>query len=155
MLEGLRGSQQDSEINVHLAPIDFFVPFCFDSERCLQFDDPLVVRGVEPAESDRLDLLVRINLADPDRGFIPGNLPGQPVANTPSLRGTWWKTNLLHHGHANTVAEAILGPGHAALREGEDGFAVDALGQVDVHGATSGLSPDQVEALVLYVSSIE
>jgi len=155
MLEGLRGSQQDSEINVHLAPIDFFVPFCFDSERCLQFDDPLVVRGVEPAESDRLDLLVRINLADPDRGFIPGNLPGQPVANTPSLRGTWWKTNLLHHGHANTVAEAMLGPGHGALREGEDGFAVDALGQVDVHGATSGLSPDQVEALVLYVSSIE
>jgi hypothetical protein len=155
MLEALRGSTAGGEINVHLAPIDFFVPFCFDAERCLQFDDPLVVRGVEPSESDRLDLLVRINLGDPDRGFIPGNLPGQPQINTASLRGTWWKANLLHHGHANTVAEAILPPGHGALRPGEDGFAVDALGQTDVHGTTTALSPAQVEALVLYVSSIE
>ena len=155
MLEALRGSSESKEINVHLAPIDFFVPFCFDAEKCLQFDDPLVVRGVEPSESDRLDLLVKLNLADPDRGFIPGNLPGQPSANTPSLRGTWWKANLLHHGHGNTIAEAILPPGHSALRPGEDGFAVDALGATDVHGTTSGLTPEQVEALILYVSSIE
>ncbi|MEK7425727.1 MAG: hypothetical protein AAB131_18030 [Actinomycetota bacterium] len=100
-------------------------------------------------------LLVAFNLGDPDRGFIPGNLPGQPTVNTASLRGTWWKTNLLHHGHAHTVAEAILGPGHAALRPGENGFAVDALGTVDVHGATSGLSAADVEALILYVSNIE
>jgi DNA-binding beta-propeller fold protein YncE len=155
MLEALRGSVPDREINVHLAPIDWFTPFCFDAERCLAFEDPLVVRGVEPAESDRLDLLIRINLGDPDRGFIPGNLPGQPTANTASLRGTWWKTNLLHHGHAYTIAEAILGPGHRALRTGEKGLAVDALGQIDVHGATSNLSPEQVEALILYVTAIE
>lgn len=155
MLEGLRGSTADGEINIHLAPIDYFTPFCFDAERCLAFEDPLVVRGVEPAESNRLDLLARINLADPDRGFVPGNLPGQPSVNTPSLRGTWWKTNLLRHGHAATVAEAILGPGHVALRPGEDGFAVDSLGRTDVHGATSALTPAQVEALVLYVTAIE
>ncbi len=155
MLEGLKGSAADREINIHLSPIDYFVPFCFDAERCLSFEDPLVVRGVEPAESDRLDLLVRINLADPERGFVPGNLPGQPASNTPSLRGTWWKSNLLRHGHAATVAEAILGPGHTALRPGEDGFAVDSLGQMDVHGATSALTPAQVEALILYVSAIE
>ncbi|MCA9675402.1 MAG: hypothetical protein H6708_29310 [Kofleriaceae bacterium] len=155
MLEALRTSTADREINIHLAPVDFFAPFCFDSERCLEFDDPLVVRGVEPVETDRLDLLLKINLGDPDRGFIPGNLPGQPQANTPSLRGTWWKANLLHNGYANTIAEAILPPGHAALRPGEDGFAIDALGEIDVHGATSGLTPAQVDALVLYVTSIE
>jgi DNA-binding beta-propeller fold protein YncE len=155
MLEGLRGSTADREINIHLAPIDYFSPFCFDASSCLNFEDPLVVRGNVAAETARLDLLVRLNLADPDRGFIPGNLPGQPTANTPSLRGTWWKSNLLHHGHANTIAEAILPPGHTALRPGEDGFAIDSLGQVDVHGATSGLSVADVEALVLYVTSIE
>ncbi len=155
MLEGLKNSTADREINVHVDPIDWFTPFCFDSERCLTFDDPLVVRGVEPAETNRLDLLVQFNLGDPDRGFIPGNLPGQPAVNTPSLRGTWWKANLLHHGLANTVNEAILGPGHAGLREGEDGFAVDALGTIDVHGNTSGLTEAQIEALILYVSGIE
>jgi DNA-binding beta-propeller fold protein YncE/cytochrome c5 len=155
LLDGISASTNDSEINVHVDPIDYFVPFCFDGTSCLSFEDPLVVRGVEPAESDRLDLLVRINLADPDRGFVPGNVRGQPRINTSSLRGVWWLSNLLHHGHAHTVAEAILGPGHNALREGELGFAINALGETDVHGETSGLSPDDVDALVLYVSSIE
>jgi mono/diheme cytochrome c family protein len=155
MLEAIRPTVNDGEINIHVSPIDYFVPFCFDATSCLQFDDPLVVRGVEPAESDRLNLLIDINLADPDRGFIPGNLPGQPAVNTPSLRGLWWRTNFLHHGHAVTVGEAILAPGHAALREGEDGFAVNALGEVDVHGETSQLSAEDVNALILYVSSIE
>jgi cytochrome c peroxidase len=155
MLEAIRPASGDGEINIHVSPIDYFVPFCFDAASCLSFEDPLVVRGVEPAETDRLDLLIDINLGDPDRGFVPGNLPGQPTTNTPSLRGLWWRANFLHHGHAQTVAEAILAPGHPALRTGEDGFAVDTLGRVDVHGATSQLSPDQVDDLVLYVNSIE
>jgi hypothetical protein len=86
---------------------------------------------------------------------VPGNVAGQPQANTPSLRGTWWKTNFLHNGYAYSVAEAILGPGHTALRPGEDGFAVDALGEMDVHGVTSSLTPEQVEALILYITAIE
>ncbi len=155
MLEAIRPSTPDGEINIHVSPIDYFVPFCFDATSCLSFEDPIVVRGVEPAESDRLNLLIDINLGDPDRGFIPGNMPGQPAANTPSLRGLWWRTNFLHHGHAVTVGEAILAPGHAALREGEDGFAVNALGEFDVHGTTSSLSEADVNSLILYVSSIE
>jgi hypothetical protein len=155
MLEAIRPATGDGEINIHVSPIDYFVPFCFDATVCLSFEDPLVVRGVEPAESDRLRLIIDLNLGDPDRGFVPGNLPGQPATNTPSLRGLWWRTNFLHHGHANTFNEAVLAPGHAALREGEDGFAVDALGRVDVHGNTSALSADDVNALFLYISSIE
>ncbi len=154
MLEGISASVNDSEINIHLDPVDYFVPFCFDVTSCLSFDDPLVVRGLQ-AEDDRLDSLIAVNLGDPDRGFVPGNPRGQPTINTRSLRGVWWMANLLHHGYANSIAEAILGPGHAGLRDGEKGFAVNALGEVDVHGVTSGLSPADVEALVLYVSSIE
>ena len=155
MLEAIRPASGDGEINIHVSPIDYFVPFCFDASSCLSFEDPLVVRGVEPAESDRLQLLIDINLGDPDRGFVPGNLPGQPTSNTPSLRGLWWRSNYLHHGHAVTVGEAILAPGHPALRPGEDGFAVDAFGRVDVHGTTSQLDAAGVADLVLYLNSIE
>jgi hypothetical protein len=80
---------------------------------------------------------------------------GQPRINTPSLRGIWWQPNILHHGLANTIPEAILAPGHPALREGEGGFAINALGDIDVHGVTSALSAADVEALVLFVESIE
>lgn len=155
MLEGIRLSTPDDEINIHLDPVDYFSPFCFDATSCLSFEDPLVVRGVEPAESNRLALLVNINLADPDRGFIPGNLPGRPSVNTPSLRGLWWRTNYLRHGYARTLAEAILPPGHPALRSGEKGFAVNALGKTDVHGKTTNLDRDSVDALLLYLNSIE
>lgn len=155
MLEAIRTSTADDEINIHLSPVDYFAPFCFDGNDCLSFEDPLAVRGIEPAESDRLDLLVRFNLADPDRGFVPGNLPGRPSVNTPSLRGVWWRTNYLHNGYARTLAEAILPPGHSALRSGENGFAINALGKTDVHGKTSDLDAAAVEALLLYVDSIE
>lgn len=155
MLEAISGAVADAEINVHLDPIDYFVPFCFDGQNCLMFEDPLVARGNVELETRRLDLIARINLADPDRGFVPGNVRGQPSVNTPSLRGVWWQANLLRHGHARTVAESVLGPGHAALRPGEKGFAIDALGRTDVHGQTSNLTPDEVEALLLYVATIE
>jgi hypothetical protein len=155
MLDALSASTGDAEINVHVDPIDYFSPFCFDVDNCLTFEDPLVVRGIEPAESQRLDLIVRINLADPDRGFIPGNVRGQPKVNTPSLRGIWWHSNFLHHGLANTIGQSILPPGHSGLPAGAAGFAINALGQTDVHGATSTMTPEQVQALVLYVQTIE
>lgn len=155
MIDGIVSSPPDSEINIHLDPIDYFVPFCFDVNSCLMFEDPLAVRGNVVAETERLDAIVQINLADPERGFMPGAVRGQPVVNTPSLRGVWFQANLLRHGLAYSLAEAILGPGHPALREGETGFAISSLGQLDVHGQTSSLTPEQVEALLLYIESIE
>jgi hypothetical protein len=154
MQEAISSSIPDTEINIHLDPIDYFAPFCFDSQSCLSFEDPLVVRGTA-AEDLRLDLIQRINLDDPERGFVPGNVRGQPTTNTPSLRGVWWQPNILHHGHARSIAEAILPPGHSALKPGELGYAVDALNNRDVHGMTSTLTPAQVEELILYVESID
>jgi cytochrome c peroxidase/DNA-binding beta-propeller fold protein YncE len=155
MLEAISGATPDKEINIHLDPIDFFEPFCFDLTSCLNFEDPIAVRGNNAAETDRLDALVTINLANADRGFVPGNLRGQPASNTPSLRGIWFQSNYLRHGHAHTLRETILAPGHPALGPGERGYAVDALGNIDVHGATSGLSADDVDALFLYLQTIE
>jgi DNA-binding beta-propeller fold protein YncE len=155
MLLGMSASVADKEVNIHLDPIDYFVPFCFDGESCLSFEDPLVVRGNNALETERLELLARVNFADPDRGFVPGNVRGRPAVNTPSLRGLWWENNYLRHGHARTIGEAVLAPGHQALRPGERGFAVDAFGSFDVHGETSTLTAAQIDALVLYVSSIE
>jgi len=119
------------------------------------FEDPIAVRGNQALESQRLDALIKINLANADRGFIPGNVRGQPQSNTPSLRGIWYQTNFLRHGAAHSLKEAVLAPGHPALGQGELGFAIDALGHTDVHGQTSKLSKDEVEALNLYVQSIE
>jgi YVTN family beta-propeller protein len=155
LLDGLSASVPDHEVNIHLDPIDYFVPFCFDLGNCLQFDDPLAVRGSAAEETRRLGILVDINLADPARQFIPGNVRGAPAINTPSLRGVWTQANLLRHGLAHTVAEAILAPGHTALGAGELGYAVDALGKIDVHGETSKLTADEVRQLLRYVESIE
>jgi DNA-binding beta-propeller fold protein YncE len=155
MLEAISSSTVDKEINIHLDPIDYFAPFCFDVDSCLVFEDPLAVRGNNTAETERLDALVRINLANADRGFVPGNVRGQPKSNTPSLRGNWFQTNFLRHGHAHTLKEAILAPGHPLLGEGEQGFAVNALGAFDVHGVTSKLTADDFDALYSFVLSIE
>jgi DNA-binding beta-propeller fold protein YncE len=142
------------EINVHLNPIDFFEPFCFSLDKCLVFNDPLAVRGSK-AEDDRLLALVFVNLDNLDRGFIPGNVPGQPMSNTPSLRGNWVQTNFLRHGLSHSIRETVLGPGHPALKDGELGYAIDASGTQDVHGTTKNLSADDVAALNVYVKTIE
>ena len=155
LLEAFSGSTPDREINIHLDPIDYFIPACFDVTSCLVFEDPLAVRGNLAAESERLDVLVKINLANADRGFIPGNVRGQPRVNTPSIRGIWWQPNFLRHGLAHTLKEAVLAPGHPLLGEGERGWAMDALGAIDVHGVTSKLSADDFEALYQFVQSIE
>ena len=144
----------DHEVNTW-TKLDYFIFACFDLNNCLEFDDPLAVRGDTAEETRRLDLLVTVNLQDPDRGFIPGQVVGQAAVNTPSLRGVWSQSNLLHHGLAHSVREAILGPGHAALQPGENGFAIDQFGKFDVHGATQHLGAADVQALVRYVESIE
>ena len=142
------------EVNFHYNPLDFFTPFCFDDTFCLRFEDPLAVRG-QSVEYERLRRLTRMNLADPDRGFVPGQVIGQARVSTPSLRGVWFLNNLLRHGHADSVREAVLPPGHQALAPGEQGWAVNARGEFDVHGATQSLTPQEVEDLVLFVQSIE
>jgi hypothetical protein len=75
--------------------------------------------------------------------------------NTPSLRGVWLQHNLLRHGHAFSIREAVLPPGHEALRENEKGWAVNRRNDFDVHGQTQNLSSAQVEALELFVKAIE
>jgi hypothetical protein len=96
-----------------------------------------------------------VNLANVDRGFVPGNVRGQPQANTPSLRGIWFQNNFLRHGLARSLKEAILAPGHPLLSATENGFAVDAAGNRDVHGATSKMTQADFDALNLFVQSIE
>jgi hypothetical protein len=147
------GNKTDRTVNLHTS-IDFFTPFCFSVDNCLEFQDPLAAARNSAEESRRLDVLVRVNLADPDRQFIPGNVVGQAKVNTPSLRGVWTQANLLHHGLAHTIKEAILAPGHPALGPGEIGFAADDRG-VDCHGGTAGLSKDEVAAIVRNVENIE
>jgi DNA-binding beta-propeller fold protein YncE len=154
MINSIDDSAPDSEINIHLT-LDYFRPFCFNSDKCLVFEDPLAAIGNVAEESRRLELLRVINLDDPERGFVPGNVVGSPKINTPSLRGIWWQPNMLHHGLANNITEAVLAPGHPALGDGEKGWAISALGQIDVHGNTSSMTPAQVEALTLFVESIE
>ena len=155
MLDAISPAIPDHEVNVYYDPLDYFTPFCFDVTNCLEFDDPLAVRGNTTEETRRLDLIVTVNLQDPDRQFVPGNVRGQAKINTPSLRGVWTQANLLHHGLGHTIAEAVLGPGHPALRPGETGFAIDASGAFDVHGATRAFTADQVRQLVRFVESIE
>jgi hypothetical protein len=154
MLDAIGNERRDREPGVYVDAIDAFVPFCFELSNCLAFKDPLTAPD-KAEESRRLDLLVRINLADPDRGFVPGNVRGAPQLDTPSLRGVWTQPRLMHNGLARSVGEAILAPGHPGLLPGETGLAVDAKGAFDVHGSTSKLSAPDARALVRYVESIE
>jgi mono/diheme cytochrome c family protein len=142
------------EMNFHHNPLDFFAPFVFSEDLVLTFANPLRVVGSDE-ETARLIRIGLIHLADPDRGFIPGNPIGEARVNTPSLRGVWLQYNLLRNGQAFSVREAVLPPGHSALRGGEKGWAVDTLGRFNVHGETRNLSEAEVEALELYVKSIE
>jgi DNA-binding beta-propeller fold protein YncE/cytochrome c peroxidase len=143
-----------AEPTVFQPVIDAMVPTCFSPALCLRFDDPLAVRGSDPAEeARRLRRLVMLQLAG--AGFLAGAVVDQPAVNNPSLRGVWLQRSLLHHGLARSIEEAILPPGHAALRPDQHGRAVDDQGNFDVHGSVRALAADDIEALVLYVQSIE
>jgi cytochrome c peroxidase len=154
ILDALSASVGDHEVNTWTT-LDYFLFACFDVTNCIAFEDPLAVRGDTTEETRRLNLILDINLADPDRQFIPGDIVGQAAVNTPSLRGVWTQYNLLHHGLGHSVREAVLAPGHPALQPGENGFAIDQFGHEDVHGSTTTLTPGQVQSLVTYVDSIQ
>ena len=134
--------------------IDQLIPFCFDEESCLVIADP--IQAADEAEEDkRLALIRRFSLPELEEGFLPGNVVGRVLVNTPSLRGVWSNPALLHNAAARSIREAILPPGHPALRDGERGLAVATDESIDVHGTTSTLSVDEVDVLVDYVESIE
>jgi DNA-binding beta-propeller fold protein YncE len=134
--------------------LDGLVPACFSAALCLRLDDPLAVRGSDAAEeARRLRRLATFYLAGP--GFLPGAVVGQPMVNTPSLRGLWRQRSFLHHGLARSIPEAIMPPGHPALRVGETGHAASVDGTFDVHGSTSELTSDELDAVWLYLLTIE
>lgn len=167
--QNLNGSQAEAgeEVNLQLQ-MDTFMPFGFDEENILFFEDPL---AEQPASQAELDTLLRqriVNLEDPERGTPVGSTEGQVAVNTPSLRGVWWNPNFLHHGLAKTFREAVSGPGHTQLRTeaflmngshpdmngGERGWAVNITGSFNAHGMTSELSDEQLTALEYYIMSI-
>ncbi len=71
-----------------------------------------------------------------------------------SLRNEWAHARrYLHDGRARSLREVIVPPGHASLRPGEHGFnEVDGI--PNTHGATSQLSPSQVDDLVNFMMSL-
>ena len=115
------------------------------------------VRVTVPEEGRKLRAAKPSNTAFSTRNVAETLSPvsSQVKVNVPSLRGVWTQANLLHHGHALSIREAILAPGHPGLRAGERGYAVGPDGNPNTHGTTRELRPAEVDALVLYVRSIE
>ncbi len=71
----------------------------------------------------------------------------------PSLRGAWAHARrFLHDGRARSLREVLLTPGHPARRDGERGFN-ETDGAPDTHGATSQLSPAQLDDLVAFLEA--
>jgi hypothetical protein len=70
------------------------------------------------------------------------------------LRGIWDRGNaFFHDGRARSLLEAVATPGHPALGPGQRGFN-ERDGQLDTHGATAALTPDQLHDLVDYLLSL-
>lgn len=72
----------------------------------------------------------------------------------PTLRNIWAHSNLfLHDGRARSLREVLATPGHPVLKPGERGFN-ELDGIPNSHGATSHLSPQQIEDLIAYLLSL-
>lgn len=72
----------------------------------------------------------------------------------PQLRGIWDRAGRFYHdGRAHSLREALCTPGHPALRPGEQGFN-ETFGMPDTHGATSTLSPEQIDDLVAFLLTL-
>jgi len=70
-----------------------------------------------------------------------------------TVRGIWAHARrFLHDGRARSLREVLLPPGHTALREGERGYN-ETDGAPDTHGATSQLSPSQIDDLVAFLEA--
>lgn len=71
----------------------------------------------------------------------------------PTLRGIWAHARrFLHDGRARSLREVVLTPGHPARAPGEHGFN-EVDGAPDTHGATSHLSPAQIDDLVAFMEA--
>ncbi len=72
----------------------------------------------------------------------------------PQLRGIWDRApSLLHDGRARGLREVLCTPAHDGLRVGERGFN-ERDGVPDTHGATSHLTPDDLDDLVTYLETL-
>jgi DNA-binding beta-propeller fold protein YncE len=70
------------------------------------------------------------------------------------LRGIWDRAErFLHDGRARSLREALASPGHPVLRHWETGFN-ETGGVSDTHGATSNLTPDQMEDLIAFLHTL-
>ncbi len=71
-----------------------------------------------------------------------------------TVRDMWAHSALfLHDGRARSLREVIATPGHPALQPGETGFnEVDGI--PNTHGATSQLTPGQIEDLIAFMMSL-
>ena len=71
----------------------------------------------------------------------------------PTLRGVWAHARrFLHDGRARSLREVLLTPGHPARRSGERAYN-ETDGAPDTHGATSHLTPAQIDDLVAYLEA--
>ncbi len=71
-----------------------------------------------------------------------------------TLRNAWTRGQMfLHDGRARSLREVLCTPGHPALQPGETGFnEVDGI--PNTHGATSQLTPGQIEDLVAFMNTL-
>ncbi len=70
------------------------------------------------------------------------------------LRGIWDRASRFYHdGRAHSLREALATPNHPALLPGEIGYN-ETYGMPDTHGATSHLSPDELEDLIAFLLTL-
>lgn len=72
----------------------------------------------------------------------------------PQLRGIWDRApRFFHDGRAPSLKQALASPNHPALAPGEVGFN-ETDGMPDTHGATSHLTPAELDELIAFLSSL-
>lgn len=72
----------------------------------------------------------------------------------PQLRGIWDRADRFYHdGRARNLREALATPDHPALHAGETGYN-ETYGMPDTHGATSHLSPQDLEDLISFLLTL-
>ena len=98
--------------------------------------------------------------ADPVNPLFLGTFPDteQDSAGVrfgvPQLRGIWDRAPLFYHdGRAPGLRAALASPGHPALGPGEIGHN-ETFGMPDTHGATSHLSPAELNDLIAFLLTL-
>lgn len=70
------------------------------------------------------------------------------------LRGLWDRASrYFHDGRAHSLREALATPYHPALLIGETGYN-ESFGMPDTHGATSHLSPEELDDLISFLLTL-